>query len=409
MMKKILLIILILLLSLSCSQKKQEEKIQLSFWQFWTDPEVKPTIESLVSEFEKQNPNIKVTLTDLTWSDGHEKIVVSFSSKTAPDVLELGSDWVPEFSSEGVLLDVTEEAEKIKEDYLMWEPVTYKTRIFGFPWILDTRVLFYNKELMKKVGLNPEKPPQTWDELLEYSKKINSLKPKAYGFGANSFERHRLYKKFLPFFWSNGGKILNNSWTESQINSKEGVEALEYYKKLTQAGIMDTQRNLDEIFKKNQIGFLISGGWLLQDIKENHPELDFGVTLMPKPKKDKGISASFAGGEYLVISKDSKHKKEALEFIKFMIKKDNCLELCKNIGSASPSAKDASLDPYYKDNKYLSVFQNQLRYAISPPPHPQWVYIEEIIEKAVENVMYDKKTPQQALDEAKEKMDKLLK
>jgi len=408
-MNKLILILFIFFLTFSCTQKKQEEKIQLSFWQFWTDPEVKPTIEKLVSEFEKQNPGVKVTLTDLTWSDGHEKIVVSFSSKTAPDLLELGSDWVPEFSSEGVLMDITEEVEETKENHLMWEPVTYKGKIFGFPWILDTRVLFYNKELMREVGLDPEKPPQTWDELLKYSKKVNNLKPKASGFGANSFERHRLYKKFLPFFWSNRGKILNQGWTKSQINSKEGVEALEYYKKLTQVGIMDNQRNLDERFKKNQIGFLISGGWLLQDIEENHPELDFGVSLMPKPKIDQGIPASFAGGEYLVINKGSKHKKEALEFIKFMIKKENCLRLCKNIGSASPSAKDAATDPYYQDNKNLLVFQNQLRSAISPPPHAKWVYIEEIIEKAVENVMYDKKTPKQALDEAKEKIDKILK
>lgn len=408
-MKKLILVTFLFLSILSCSDRKEEVQIQLSFWQFWTDPEVRPTIEKLVSEFEEENPGVKINLTDLTWSNGHEKIVVAFSSKTAPDVLELGSDWVSEFSSEGVLMDVTEQAEKIKENYLMWEPVTYKGKIFGFPWILDTRVLFYNKELMKEVGLDPQNFPQTWDELLDFCKKINTLKPKAYGFGANSFERHRLYKKFLPFFWSNGGKILNKDWTESQINSSEGVQALEYYKKLTKQGLMDTQRNLDERFKKNQIGFLISGGWLLSDIEKNHPELNFGVSLMPNPKKDKGIPASFAGGEYLVINKDSKHKEEAIKFIKFFIKKENCLKLCKTIGSASPSAKDAYLDPYYQNDKNLLIFQNQLRYSISPPAHPKWVYIEEIIEKAVENVMYDKKTPKKALDEAKIRIDRLLK
>jgi len=391
------------------SQRETKGKITLHFWQFWTDPEVKPQIESVIKEFEKENPEIEVKLTDLTWSDGHEKIVVAFSSKTAPDVLELGSDWVPEFSSQGVLLDVTDFAEKIKSDYMMWEPATYQERIYGFPWILDTRIIFYNKDLMSRVELDPEKPPETWGELLDYCQKINALKPEAYGFGANSFERHRLYKKFLPFFWSNNGKILSDDQKECLINSEEGKEALRFYKKLVDQGLIDTQRMLDEQFKNIKIGFLLSGGWLLHDIRKNHPDLNFGLCLVPQPEKDKGQNASFAGGEYLVINQKTKNPKEAIKLIEFLIKKENCLKLCKKIGSASPSATDAIEDQYYQQDPDLLLFQHQLQQTVSPPAHPKWVYMEEIIEKAVEEVMYDKKTPDEALDEAKEKIDDLLK
>ncbi|MFQ6003480.1 MAG: extracellular solute-binding protein [Candidatus Zixiibacteriota bacterium] len=399
--------ILILLVLLSCG-KKEEDFVNLSWWQFWTNPEVKPTIVKLIKQFEKENPNIKVNLTDLTWSDGHEKIVVAFASGTAPDVLELGSDWVPEFSYQDVLLDVTSEAEKIKKEFLMWKPATIEERAFGFPWILDTRVLFYNKDLMKKAGLDPEKPPTTWDELIHCCEAISELKPEAYGFGANSAEPHRLYKKFLPFFWANGGKILSDDSRESEINKSEAVKALEFYKKLTQNGMMDTQAMLDEAFKHNKIGFVISGGWLLNDLRKNHPELSFGICLMPRPEPHRGTPASFAGGEFLVINKKTKNPFEALELIKFLIREDNCLKICQAIGSGFPSARGAGLNPYYRTDPYLTIFQEQLQYAISPPPHPKWVYIEEIIEKAVEEVMYDKKSPQDALDEAKSEIDKLL-
>lgn len=365
-------------------------------------------MEDLIKQFESENPDIEVKLTDLTWSDGHEKIVVAFSSNTAPDVLELGSDWVPEFSSQGVLLNVTEYAEKIKSAYMMWDPVTYQEKIYGFPWILDTRIIFYNKDLIKKLGLDPQNPPETWDELLAHCQKINALKPEAYGFGANSFERHRLYKKFLPFFWSNNAKILSDDENECLINSDEGKEALRFYKELTEQGLIDTQRMLDEKFKRNQIGFLLSGGWLLHDIRKNHPELDFGLCLVPKPEKEKGRNASFAGGEYLVINKKTKYPKEAVRLIEFLIKKENCLKICKKIGSASPSATDAIKDPYYQEDPDLLLFQLQLQQAVSPPAHPKWVYMEEIIEKAVEEVMYDKKSPDQALDEAKKKIDDLI-
>jgi multiple sugar transport system substrate-binding protein len=400
--------LLILFFSLSCG-KKQNHFVTLSWWQFWTNPEVKPTILELVKQFEKENPRIKVNLTDLTWSDGHEKIVVAFGSNSAPDVLELGSDWLPEFSYQDVLLDVTLEAEKIKKEFLMWNPATIGEKIFGFPWILDTRVLFYNKDLMKKAELDPEKPPTTWDKLLDYCMAVNKLKPEAYGFGANSAERHRLYKKFLPFLWANSGEILSPDQKESKINSDQSVQALEFYKKLTQNGMIDTQAMLDEAFKHNKIGFVISGGWLLNDLRKNYPQLNFGICLMPKPKSDQGTPASFAGGEFLVINRKTQNPQEALKLIEFLIRKDNCLKVCQAIGSGFPSARGAEQDSYYRNNSDLSTFQEQLKYAVSPPPHPQWVYMEEIIEKAVEEVMYDKKSPKDALDQAKAEIDKLLK
>ncbi|KPL03712.1 MAG: hypothetical protein AMJ73_05580 [candidate division Zixibacteria bacterium SM1_73] len=407
-MKVLKVFLISVLFILFTCEKKQDEFVTLSWWQFWTNPEVKPTILELIKQFEKENPNIKVNLTDLTWSDGHEKIVVAFGSGTAPDVLELGSDWVPEFSYQDVLLNVTLEAEKIKNEFLMWEPATIGEEIFGFPWILDTRVLFYNKGLMEKAGLDPNKPPKTWDEFLHCCNAINRLKPDAYGFGANSAERHRLYKKFLPFLWANEGRILSDDQAESEINSREGVQALEFYRRLTQNGMVDTQAMLDEAFNHNKIGFVISGGWLLNDLRKNHPEVNFGICLMPKPESDRGMPASFAGGEFLVINKKSENPQEALKLIKFLIHKNNCLKVCQAIGSGFPSAKGAEFDPYYRNEPYLSTFQEQLKYAISPPPHPKWVYIEEIIEKAVEEVMYDKKSARDALDEAKSEIDKLL-
>ena len=95
----------------------------------------------------------------------------------------------------------------------------------------------------------------------------------------------------------------------------------------------------------------------------------------------------------------------ALKFIQFLIEKENSYRLCQSIGSALPSAKGT----YYGGDSDLAVFQEQLKYAISPPAHPKWVYMEEIIEKKIEEVMYNKKTPSTALDEAKEEIDEFLK
>lgn len=380
-------------LLLSCSsQKHGANQITLSFWQFWTDPEVKPVLLGQIKKFEGQNPGVKVEVTDMTWASGHEKIVVSFGSNSAPDVLELGSDWVPEFAYQDVLYDLTTQVDSVKSFYRMWEPATRDNKVFGFPWVIDTRVLYYNKDLLKKAGLDPNKKPVIWNDLLEAVQKIHDPQNKIYGFGANSAEKHRLYKKFLPFFWGNNGLILSKDGKECLLNSKEGREALEYYVSLTKYGLIDTQLRLDEAFMDGKVGFVISGGWLLQEIRKNKPSLNFGICLIPRPKPETGFSASFAGGEFLVINRNCKYPQEAMKLVRFLTDLDNALELCKAIGSSSPANALATLDAYYQNNPYLSLFQEQLNYSRTPPVTPKWVYIEEQIEKAVEQAMYGKKT-----------------
>ena len=393
--------------SLSCTQSPESGKEILTFWQFWTDPVVKPTLLQLIREFENENPGIKVEVTDLTWSEGHQKIVVAFGSGNPPDVLELGSDWVPEFSYRDVLWEATKEASEISEDYLMWEPVKLGDKYFGFPWFLDTRVIFFNKDLMRKTGLDSESPLKSWPDFLNACRRVNDLAATVYGFGANSAERHRLYKKFLPFLWSNGGKVLSEDGDSSLLSSPEALEALEFYLKLVEVGKLDTQRNLDEAFMRGEVGFILSGGWLLREIPRVAPNLNYAVALIPSPDgAEPGVS--FAGGEYLVISQKSLHKEEALRLISFLIKPDNALLLCRSIGSGFPAAKVAEEELYHRGDPHLKVFYEQLRNSRPSPVHAKWVYIEEIIEKTVEQTMYGKKTPRQALKRAQKEIEEIV-
>lgn len=397
------------LLACSPRQKAKSEAVTISLWQFWTDPQVKPVLIDLLAGFEQNNPGIKVETTDLTWSNGHDKIVVAYASNSAPDVLELGSDWVPEFAHQGVLHDMTAEVDSVRPSYRMWEPAIKDNRIFGFPWIVDTRVLFYNKTLLRKAGLNPDQPPQYWNELLEAVRRIHNLSGKVYGFGANSAEKHRLYKKFLPFLWGNGGVVLSADGKECLLDSPAAKEALEFYTDLTKYGLIESQLKLDQAFLEGRVGFLISGGWLLQRIREDKPDLEFGVALIPQPKPNFGQPASFAGAEFLVVSKSSKHPAEAMKLIRHLTAGENALRLCRAVGTPSPSYIQAAHDPYYQGDPYLAVFQKQLEYALSSPATPQWVYLEEELEKAVELAMYGKKSPGDALSEAKVAIDRLLK
>lgn len=374
------------------------------FWQFWPSEVINP----IVAEFEKANPGIDVEMQQLTWQNGFEKIVAAVSSGTQPDLCELGSTWVPKFAADGVLTDVSQDVQDIKDDYLFWESCTLNGTIYGIPWVAGTRALFYNKELFEKAGLDPEKPPVTWEELLSYATRIHRPKEGRYGFGLNTGERYILFKKFMPLAWGNGGRILTDDMGRSAFFSQENLDALDFYCSLKPYSLVEKQDVLDMTFKQGKLGMMISGGWNLRTIPADAPELKYGVALIPKPRADHGLHASFAGSEILVTFANSKHKPEALKLAKYLISRENVVALCREAKSVQPTMRGAEDDPYYENAPFERTFVVQLRTAVAPPPHPKWVEIEDEINDAVEEALYGRKTTREALLEAHRRIDVII-
>ena len=374
---------------------------------FWTSEDVRPVINLLVAEFEAANPDIKIKLIDLNWSNGHDKITISFGTKSAADIIELGSDWVPEFAAKDLLMDLSGESEPYMDSLMGWEAAIMNDKIYGFPWMLGTRVIFYNKNLMTEAGLNPKIPPRNWEELYDYSKKINELGEQIYGFGSNAYEKFRLYKKFLPFLWANNGKVLEGD--DCMLESPEAVEALKYYVALSDIGFLESQRQLDDKFMAGELGFIISGDWLLRMMRGNPPNFQVGACLIPAPKKDNARSASFLGGEFLTVNARSDKKKEAMKFIQFLVSKEPNLEFNLAAGSVTPANKQAAAEILRGGaNPLAMVFLQQLNYARPSPVHPQWVQIQGVIEEAVQKAIYHKGQPAEILKEACDQITKII-
>ncbi|MBD3168495.1 MAG: extracellular solute-binding protein [candidate division Zixibacteria bacterium] len=400
-----LTVIFSLVISCGGGGSSDSAKITLEFWQFWTDPDAKATVTSLIEDFQSRNPDTEVNVTDLTWGEGHSKIVVAFSSGNPPDIIELGSDWIPEFSNRGALYDISGFTADIRDKHIMWDPGIFGGKYYAVPWLLDTRVIFYNIDLMNRAGVSFEDATVSWDEFLFACQKVNGLGKDIAGFGANSFEKHRLYKKFLPFLWSAGGEVIDRMG-ESSLDSPEALSAFEYYLNLVKYGAIDTQSNLDQRFISGKLGFNFSGGWLLKNIHNNNPELNFGVITVPTPDGEMGIS--FAGGEYLALSSRCAHPEAAARFIKFLADPENTARLCETVGFGFPSTKQLPDDPFYTENRNRMLFHEQLLNSRMPPAHEDWVYIEEVIEKMVERGMYRKGEPAELLKQAETEISKIL-
>ncbi|MEW5993467.1 MAG: extracellular solute-binding protein [Candidatus Zixiibacteriota bacterium] len=380
-------------------------KTTIEWWQFWTDPNIKPTIMQMVTDFESQHPDIAVKVVDLTWANGHEKLAIAFASGTAPDVVELGSDWIAQFAANGHLADLSESVVSDSAEYQGWGMATYDGKVWARPWILGTRVLFANRDLLIKAGFDSSWVPVTVTHLLVAANRVHKLGDDIYGWGSNTAEKHRLYKKFLPFFWSYGAQVFSDDNRYCLVASEPAVRALQLYK-----GLHDTvsyvanQRGIEDAFLDGKIGFIVSGDWLLKRIEMEPRDINLVSTLFP------GLShpgRSFLGGEFLAINAESRNQDAARELVSFVTSPENQMRFCKINRSANPSSITAQKDPYFETNVHLQTFIKQIHSTSHPPVDPDWVYIEDAIERAVEDALFGSGLPGQALYEARLKIEAL--
>ena len=383
----------------SCSREASKEIV---FWQF-QPPEL---IGPIVREFEAENPGITVRVETLTWQSGYEKIVMAFSSGSAPDLLELGSTWFPKFAGEGAIQDVTDRTADLSGSLSAWDLSTYKGRRYGIPWLVGSRVLFYNRELFRGAGLAPDRAPETWSDMLGAARAVHKPEAGIYGFGMNAGERYVLFKKFMPFAWGNGGSILNEDLTASRFASPENLAALKFYLSLKPYSVLERQDMIDEMFKQGKVGIMISGGWNLKRIADDAPGLDYGVALIPRPDRG-GTHASFAGAEILVFPRSEKMD-GAVKLARFLVSPEQALKVASAVKSVQPASKAALLDPYYDAHPMERLLQEQNDIAYAPPASPQWQDIEEAINARLEECLYGRITPEQALALIDEETNSIL-
>lgn len=406
-MKKTILFFIFTLLLWVPSQAQET----IEWWHFWTNPEIKPTIEQMVADFEAANPGIKVNMTDLTWANGHEKIAIALASGKGPDVLELGSDWIAQFADSDQLTDLSEIKPLDTAKFTGWGMARYQGKIYAHPWILGTRVLFANRALLKRAGYAKNWAPITWVEFKQACLDINRLGKNIYGWGSNTAEKHRLYKKYLPFFWSSKAQIFSDKNHFCVVASERAVEALDFYKELHDScGYVANQRGIEDAFLDGKVGFILSGDWLLKRIDSEKRSIDFATYIFPGPFRrvlTQFPGTSFLGGEFLAIPKASNKKETALKLIEFITSAENQLKFCKANFSACPSSKVAQQDDYFTKDEHLLTFVRQMALSKHPPVDPDWVYIEGEIEHAVEDALFGRGLTATALYEAGKKIEAL--
>ena len=251
-----------------------------------------------------------------------QKFGTAASSGNAPDVASIDLVFLPYFASQGALTDITELADGLpyKDDLSPAHSklADYEGKTYALPFTAEASVLFYNKTLFKKAGLDPSKPPTNYEEMAAAAKKIRALGPKYYGFafagscgGCNIFE-------FAPHVWASGGDVLSEDGKKALFDSAEVTDALNFYRQMWEDGVMPSGVKSDAgtfqatAFSGGKLGMTQLGAFAVSTFQK--AKVDFGVA--PIVGKTGG-TASFAGGDEIAIPTGSKNKAAAEEFVKW--------------------------------------------------------------------------------------------
>ncbi|HOO34176.1 MAG TPA: extracellular solute-binding protein [Thermotogota bacterium] len=382
MFKKVLIVLLATLMVVTvCSAKTK-----LLLWEFMMNDD---TANKVIEDYEAMNPDVEIEFVQLSWATGFDKIVTAFAAGAVPDVLELGNTWVANFANEGVLTDISGEVEKFP--YIVgWNQSRYDGNYWGYPWLLGTRAMFYNMDLFVKAGLDPENPPETWGELIEAAKKIDALGDDIYGFGMGTGEPQTPWQEwFLPAVWGNNGNILSEDMKTATLNSKEVLEAGKMYQELSKYAIKTKASDLRAVFGSGKVGMWIAQAGDITKLSSTYPDTNFMVCFVPKPDKEDGFHASFAGGEILTIPTASKNKEEAKKLIEYLISEEVTMNITKRVPSIFPSTKKAEENPWFEDHPLEYIFFLQNTQAVPAPQHPKWVDIQFKLSEAIESIVLD--------------------
>jgi multiple sugar transport system substrate-binding protein len=380
------------------------------FWAVGREGEV---VAQLVAEFGKERPDIDVEVQKLPWTAAHEKLLTAYAGDTLPDLCQLGNTWVPEFAALDVLEPLDEQVSGSRDvrsdDYFQGflEANRVDGRLYGVPWYIDTRLLFYRRDILQQAGF--DRPPQDWNEWNEMMAAVKAhVGPDRFAvlLPLNEFE------PLLVLALQQPSELLRDRGRFGNFRDSHFVSTLEYYRSMFEKGwaprMTNTQiSNVHDEFGKGYFSFYISGPWQIGEFKRRLPAAlqDAWMTAsMPGPG---GPGVSIAGGASLVIFRTSRLKTEAWAIAEYLSRPETQQRFYELTGDMPP--RRASWDlPALATSPHARAFRDQMDRVRSPPKVPEWERIATEMRLSAERVVRSVETVDEAVRALDGKTDRIL-
>lgn len=397
-------------------------KVTLDFWTFWGSETRRPIIEKIIDDFNKSQDKIFVKHTYLPFGDIWTKNLAAVAAGNPPDVIINDINTVAQRAEANQSEDISEFLDDNEKDQFfpeLWKTVEHEGGVYALPFNTDTRFLYYNKKHFEEAGLDPEKGPATWEELEQFAKKLDKKEGKRYSrigfyplwgdFGANNWMLN-----------ADGGQGFMDEEGNPTIDTKNKVEALEWINKWTDRLGQDTVNAYQAEFGNETANPFISGkvsmwlekGTFYTQLRDYGKDVEFGV--VPIPEKEEGSGHwSWGGGFVAEVPKGAKHKKEAVEFVKYLAGEEaQYYWAAKNFDNvanikASEKAANGSELPELDKSVYKMAVDNLEVTKLTPVPLTAPDYIN-LVNPQVDAAKLGQVKPEKALKKAQKDVEKLI-
>jgi multiple sugar transport system substrate-binding protein len=350
-------------------------------------------IAALLPQFTRQHPDIEVRIQQLPWRAAHQKLLTAFVGEATPDLCQLGNSWIPEFVALGALEPLGARVARSQvvqpEDYFdgIWQTNLVGGDLYGVPWYVDTRLLFYRRDLLAAAGFDG--PPRTW---AEWGRMLAAIKARV---GPDRFSVLLPLNEFEPLLvlaLQQPDPMLRDGGRFGNFESAGFRRALEFYRQAFVNGwapqMADTQiPNAWEELGRGYYSFYISGPWSIGEFKRRLPPEQQGTWMTaPMPGPD-GPGASLAGGSSFVIFRGSRHKDDAWLLLEFLSSPE-IQQRFYDLSGDLPPRRSTWRSPELADNVYARAFREQLERVTPAPRVPQLERIVTEMQHTAERVAH---------------------
>ena len=362
-----------------------DNSITLRFWAMGAEGEV---VAQMMPEFERENPGIHVRVQTMPWSAAHEKLLTSFVGEATPDVAQLGNTWVPEFDAIHAIEPLERyigRSQIVRPDAFfhgIWDTNVVDDTTFGIPWYVDTRVIFYRKDLLAKAGY-PSIPTTWagWRASMEAVKR--ELGPGRYAIFLPTNE----WAQPMVLGLQAGSPILKDGGRYGAFSDSAFARAFDFYLSLFRDGLAPVAgtndiANVYQEFARGMFAMWITGPWNVSEMRKRlPPELQhaWGTAPLPGPAGDSS-GVSLAGGSSIVIFRGSAHKDAAWKLVEYLSRPEQQLRFSRLTGDL-PASTAAWRDSSLSGDVHFRAFYTQLQRV---RPIPKVAEVEIISSKLIE-------------------------
>jgi multiple sugar transport system substrate-binding protein len=408
----------------ACAHRRDDRLLR--FWAMGREGEV---AAQLLGEFERENPGLRVRVERLPWSAAHEKLLTAFAGDATPDVAQLGNTWLPELVALDALEPLDPGVRASREvDPADYDPGILDTNVvdgsqYGVPWYVDTRLLFYRRDLLAEAGYDA--PPRDWDEWVRMLTAVKErVGPDRYALILPLNE----YEPMVALWLQQGEPLLRDGGRRGNFRSQGFERTLRFYlsmyeRRLAPPIAQTEVANLWNEFARGYFSFYVSGPWQLGEFKRRLPrELQSAWTTAPLPGPT-GPGASIAGGSSLAIFRRSPRKAEAWKLVEFLSRPEvqrqfygltGDLPARRSAWAPSPAALRGAeevrgqADAGLAQDPHARAFRDQLDRVRAVPKVPEWERIATELRLVTEKVVRGELPAAGVAEELDARADRIL-